>query len=75
MVKTEPVSSRFKPNILKALDDIAKANGSTRTDIIERYLEEGIKRTKGILNKRTLYYILVISSISLFLLKIWLHIL
>ena len=71
MVKSEPVSFRPHTGLLKVLDDIAKANGTTRTDEIERYLEEGIKRTREILKKRTLYYILLISSISLFLLKIW----
>ena len=62
---------RFKPGILQTLDDIAKANGTTRTNQIEKYLEEGIKRTKDVLNKKTFYYILIISSISLILLRIW----
>jgi len=72
MVKTDPITFRLDPKTLKDLERIVEVNKTNRTDEIERFLEEGIKRATKTLKIKTIYYMIMIITISLFGLQVWL---
>jgi len=71
MVKTDPISIRLDPKTLKELEKIVNINKTNRTDEIERFLEEGIKRVSKTLGLKTIYYMIMMLTISLFGLRVW----
>ena len=72
MAKTNPITFRLDPKTLKDLERIVKVNNTNRTNEIERFLEEGIKRSKKNLKLKSIYYMIMMLTISLFGLQVWL---
>lgn len=65
------MTARMPKDVVKELNRIAKLNGTDRTSEIERYLREGIKRTKKILDMKFSSFCIMVLTLSAVGLYVW----
>lgn len=64
------VSARFNKEIIKDLNKIANFNNSTRTEVMERYIKDGLEKSKKILKSKYVSFaimVLTLTSIGLYI--------
>lgn len=69
--KRKIISTRLPKNLLKDLEEITSFNKSNRTFEIERYIKEGIERSRRILKKRFVTFSIMILTLGSIGFYVW----
>lgn len=69
--KKKLISVRLPNNVLKGLDEMSTFNNTDRTREIERYLREGLEKSRRMLKKRYVVFSVMILTLASIGLYIW----
>lgn len=69
--KKKLISVRLPKNVLKGLEEVSKFNNTNRTREIERYLREGLEKSRRVLKKRYAVFSMMILTLASIGLYIW----
>lgn len=63
------ISIRLPKKMVNGLDEVSKFNGSNRTTEIERYIRDGLEKSRRVLERKYISYsimILTLASVGLY---------
>ena len=69
--RKEMLTARVPKKIVKDLNNIARFNNTDKTTQVERFLREGIERSRRILKKRYVVFSMMILTLASIGLYIW----